>query len=140
MNADEVLDALREQADPSRLPGMARVGIETSHAIGVSLPAIRKIAKQAGTDQPLAQELWATEIHEARLVAALVADPHAMSLRAMSAWAGDLDSWDLTDLLSDTYVRTDHLDRAITTWSRLEPWLHQALRLLDARSPRRRPS
>ena len=97
---------------------MARVGIETSQALGVSVPAIRKIAKRAGTDQPLAQELWATEVHEARMVAALVADPETMSLRAMSTWANDLDSWDVTDLLADTFVRTRHADRAIRTLGR----------------------
>ena len=97
---------------------MARVGIETTNALGVSVPAIRRIAKQAGTDQPLANELWATKIHEARMVAALVADPRAMSFRAMRAWAADLDSWDLTDMLADTYVNTGHVDRAIRTWSR----------------------
>jgi len=97
---------------------MARVGIETSRALGVSVPAIRKIAKRAGTDQPLAQELWATEVHEARMVAALVADPETMSLRAMSTWANDLDSWDVTDLLADTFVRNTHADRAIRTLGR----------------------
>jgi len=85
VNTNEVLDALRAQADPSRLPGMARVGIETSHALGVSVPAIRAIAKRAGTDQRLAKELWATEIHEARMVAALVVDPESLTLRAMTA-------------------------------------------------------
>jgi len=118
VNADEVLVALHAQADVSRLPGMARVGIETSQALGVSVPAIRKIAKRAGTDQPLAQELWATEVHEARMVAALVADPETMSLRAMSTWANDLDSWDVTDLLADTFVRNTHADRAIRTLGR----------------------
>jgi 3-methyladenine DNA glycosylase AlkD len=117
VNAREVLEALRAQADASRLPGMARVGIETSKALGVSLPVIRSIAKRAGTDQTLARDLWATEVHEARMVAALVAEPATLSFRAMGAWAADLDSWDLTDLLADTYVRTAHLDRAIRTWS-----------------------
>jgi 3-methyladenine DNA glycosylase AlkD len=118
VNAGEVVDALRERADPSRLQGMARVGIETSRALGVSLPTIRAIAKRAGIDQPLARDLWGTDIHEARMVAALVADPGALSFRPMGAWAADLDSWDLTDLLADTYVRTAHADRAIRTWSR----------------------
>lgn len=97
---------------------MARVGIETTHALGVSVPSIRRIAKLAGEDHELARELWATGIHEARMVAALVADPKTLSFRAMGAWARDLDSWDLTDLLADTYVRSDHVDEAITTWSR----------------------
>lgn len=118
MNVKEVLDALGAEADPDRLEGMARVGIDTSRALGVSVPAIRRIANRIGIEQPLAQELWETEIHEARMVAARVADPPALSFRVMSAWARDLDSWDITDLVADTFVRTKHVDRAITTWSR----------------------
>lgn len=97
---------------------MARVGIETSDALGVSLPEIRGIARATGIDQPLADELWAAGIHEARMVAALVADPQALSFRAMTAWGRDLDSWDVTDLIADTFIRTAHVHRAITTWSR----------------------
>jgi len=118
VNTDEVIEALRSQADAARLPGMARVGIETSHALGVSVPAIRAIARRAGTDQRLAKDLWATEIHEARAVAALVIDPATITFRAMGTWAADLDSWDLTDILADTFARTPHADRAIRTWSR----------------------
>jgi 3-methyladenine DNA glycosylase AlkD len=117
VNVDEVLEALRANADPSRLPGMARVGIETSHALGVSVPSIRRIAKRAGTDQALARSLWSTGIHEARMVAALVADPDAFSFTAMDSWARDLDSWDVTDMAADTFVATPHADRAIRTWS-----------------------
>src|SRR4029077_9444722 len=109
--------ALRANADPSRLPGMARVGIDTSHALGVSVPSIRRIATRAGTDHALARSLGATGIHEARMVAALVADPAALSFTAMGAWARDLDSWDITDMVADTFVATPHADRAIHAWS-----------------------
>jgi len=118
MTADQVLGALRDIADQTRLPGMARVGIDTTHALGVSVPDIRRIAKRAGRDQALAQELWATGIHEARLVAALVADPNALSLAQMSRWAADLDSWDVTDMLADTFALGPQADRAIRAWSR----------------------
>lgn len=117
MNVDEVLEALRANADPSRLPGMARVGIETSHALGVSVPSIRRIAKRAGTDHALGHSLWATGIHEARMAAALVADPDAFSFTSMGAWARDLDSWDVTDMVADTFVKTPHAGRAIRKWS-----------------------
>ena len=117
MTPEEAVAALEAAADPSRLPGMARVGIEVSHALGVSVPSIRRIAKRAGTDQALASALWATGIHETRMLAALVADPSAFSFTAMRGWARDLDSWDVTDMLADTFVATPHADRAIRTWS-----------------------
>jgi 3-methyladenine DNA glycosylase AlkD len=96
---------------------MARVGIETSHALGVSVPSIRRIAKRAGTDHALGRSLWATGIHEARMAAALVADPDAFSFTSMGAWARDLDSWDVTDMVADTFVTTPHAGRAIRKWS-----------------------
>ncbi len=117
MTVDDVLDQLRAAADPTRLPGMARVGIETSRALGVSVPDIRRIAKRAGIDPALAADLWATGIHEARTVAALVANPHTITRRTMNAWAADLDSWDVTDMLADTLAWTPHADRAIADWS-----------------------
>ncbi len=118
MTSDEVLAALRDAADPSRLPGMARVGIRTDDALGVSVPSIRRIAKRAGTDHALAQDLWPTGVHEARMVAALVADPNAFRARAMTAWAADLTSWDVTDLLADTFAASPLAQRMIVTWSR----------------------
>jgi 3-methyladenine DNA glycosylase AlkD len=117
MNADEVLEALRDVADPTRLAGMATVGIDVDHALGVSVPNIRRIAKRAGPDQGLARDLWATGVHEARMVAALVADPAALTLREMSSWAGGLDSWDVCDMLASTVAVTPLADRAIARWS-----------------------
>jgi len=117
MTRDEVLAALREVADPTRLPGMARVGIDITDALGVSVPDIRRIAKRAGRDQALALELWATGMHEARLAAALVADPDAFTLTEMARWAADLDSWDVTDMLADTFASGRHARRVIRRWS-----------------------
>jgi 3-methyladenine DNA glycosylase AlkD len=120
MSAPDVVAALRTVSDATRLPGMARVGIETSNALGVSVPNIRRVARRAGVDQSLAEALWATEIHEARMVAVLVADPDAISARVMAGWARDLDSWDLTDMLADTLVATPDAERTIASWSHAE--------------------
>ena len=115
--ATDVVRDLREAADPTRLPGMARVGIDTTHALGVSVPNIRRIAKRAGRDRALAEDLWATGIHEARMAAALVADSDALTFGQMEAWAADLDSWDVTDMVAGTFASGRHADRAIDAWS-----------------------
>jgi 3-methyladenine DNA glycosylase AlkD len=54
MDVQAVIGQLRERADPSRKPGMARVGIDVSQALGVSMPNIRAIAKACGVDHTLA--------------------------------------------------------------------------------------
>lgn len=118
MTVEEILAELRRIADPSRREGMARVGIKVDDALGVSLPQIRRIAKSAGRDPTLARALWDTGIHEARMVAGLVADPATLSVARMRSWARDIDSWDLGDLLADTFASTPHVDRLIDEWSR----------------------
>ena len=116
--ADEVLAELRVASDPGRRPGMARVGIRIDDALGVPVPAIRKIARRAGHDQGLAEALWSSGVHEARMAAALVAEPARFPFARMQAWARDLDSWDVCDMVADTFAATPHADRAIARWTR----------------------
>ena len=117
MTPEQALAELRAMADESRRPGMARVGIKIDRALGVSIPDVRRLAKRAGTDHALAQALWASEIHEARILATYVADP-GMTRAQMNAWAGDLDSWDVTDAAAGLFAASRHRDRAIAAWSR----------------------
>lgn len=94
---DEVLAELHEAADPSRKPGMARVGINVDHAIGVKIPDCRRIADPRHGDHALALALWKTGIHEARIAASMIDTPEAVTDDQMDAWAEAFDSWDLCD-------------------------------------------
>jgi 3-methyladenine DNA glycosylase AlkD len=114
---DEALRALRAAADPARKPGMARVAIRVDRALGVPVPAIRRIARLAGTDHALARRLWATGVHEARFLATLVADPQAITAAEMDAWARDLDSWDVGDAAAGLFAATPFRDERIAAWS-----------------------
>ena len=45
-----VLADLDLLADPTRLPGMARVGINIDRAVGVSIPHLRRLARRHRPD------------------------------------------------------------------------------------------
>jgi 3-methyladenine DNA glycosylase AlkD len=97
--------------------GMARYGIPSTRAFGVSVGALKSYAKQLGQDHPLALGLWASGWYEARLLAAFVGDPTALGVQQMNAWAKDFDSWAVCDTVCF------HLfDRSPLAWGRLEPW------------------
>jgi 3-methyladenine DNA glycosylase AlkD len=114
---DEALEALHAEADPSRKPGMARVGIVVDRALGVPVPALRRIARRIGTDQALAHALWRTGIHEARFLATLVADPDTIAEREMDRWAHQLDSWDVGDAAADLFAATPFREAKIRAWA-----------------------
>jgi 3-methyladenine DNA glycosylase AlkD len=118
MDADEALAQLHRVADPARKPGMARVGIDVTNALGVSVPNIRAVAKRAGTDHPLARALWRTGIHEARILATLVAEPGALTEAQLERWVGDLTSWDLCDSAADLFIASELGRRRIRAWAR----------------------
>ena len=96
-STDRVLSDIREVADPSRLTGMARVGINVTRALGVSIPQCRTLARRHRNEHELAMGLWASEIHEARIIASMVDDPGIVERDQMESWVLDFDSWDLCD-------------------------------------------
>jgi 3-methyladenine DNA glycosylase AlkD len=118
MSAVTAVTQLRAASDPARIPRMARVGIDVSHALGVSVPQIRAQAKRCGTDHDLARALWRTGIHEARILATLVADPEAITDGDMESWAAELSSWDVCDFAADLFGRTTTGIAKIPSWSR----------------------
>jgi 3-methyladenine DNA glycosylase AlkD len=97
MQAHKLLSVLRAHANPANVAGMARYGINPKGTLGVPMPVLRKLAKQAGRSHELAAELWASGIHEARILATLIDDPARVTGRQMDRWVSDLDSWDVCD-------------------------------------------
>ena len=94
---ERLIASLRAQANPANVAGMARYGINTQGTLGVPLPGLRRMAKEAGRDHALAEQLWSSGIHEARILATLVDDPATVTARQMDRWARDFDSWDVCD-------------------------------------------
>jgi len=97
MQYDDILKKLKGLSDPKAVEGMARFGINPENTFGVSIPNLRKIAKETGIDHTLAQQLWASGIHEARILAGMVADPKKTTEEQMESWVKDFDSWDVCD-------------------------------------------
>lgn len=108
---------LRHAGNPQDLAGMARFGIDVSDCFGVHVPQLRKMARAVGRNQSLAEELWSTGIHDARLLASLVGDPAKITRATMDRWAADFCSWDLCDACS-----CNLFDRTPWAWQKVRKW------------------
>lgn len=104
VNAQAVLETLRAMGSERDRQGMARFGINTARALGVSMAAMSPLARQLRRRHGLAQELWETGVHEARILACLIADPGLATPELLEAWVRDLDSWDITDQFCNKLV------------------------------------
>jgi len=112
------MEDLRRRSSPKAVAGMSRFGIQTSMALGVSIPQLRDISKKVGISHDLAQELWKTRIHEARILASMIDDPTKVSEDQMEEWAADFDSWDVVDgCCGNLFDKTEFAERKAHEWS-----------------------
>ena len=75
-----------------------RFGINTQFAVGTPVTQLRQLAKKLNKpNQPLADALWASGMHEARILASMLADPARITREQLNRWVKDLNSWDICD-------------------------------------------
>ena len=97
MQGKDVLNELRSLSNPEAVEGMARFGINSKNTLGVSMPALRNIARKIKGDHNLAQQLWASGIHEARILASMIDNPELVTEEQMENWVKDFDTWAVCD-------------------------------------------
>ncbi|MEO6120032.1 MAG: DNA alkylation repair protein [Terriglobales bacterium] len=93
----EVLAWLKQKGSKRGREGMARYGLPSENAVGVSVGELQKVAKEIGKNHALAAEIWKSGIYEARLLATLIDDRRLVTKPQMNAWAADFDSWGICD-------------------------------------------
>jgi 3-methyladenine DNA glycosylase AlkD len=96
---------------------MAKFGIAIEGRLGVSVPDMRKLAKEIGKDHKLALELWKTGIAEARMVAAMVDEPDKLTEEQMEDWVKDINSWDVCDQVCMNLFEKNQL-----AWKKIIDW------------------
>ncbi|OCP18868.1 MULTISPECIES: DNA alkylation repair protein [unclassified Ensifer] len=103
-SAGDIIEHLRAQRSQENLAGMARFGIVTETALGLSNVELHRITRLVKVDHARALELWRSGIREARILAAFTADPKALTLDEARRWAEDCNSWEVVDTVADVFV------------------------------------
>jgi len=121
MQYNDIIRKLKSLANPEAVKGMARFGINPNNTYGVSVPKLREMAREVGKDHDLAQQLWDSGIHEARLIAGMIAQPKLVTGEQMENWVKDFDSWDVCDqCCSNLFDKTCLAYQKADEWSQRE--------------------
>ena len=119
MKYNEVISKLKSLADPEAVKGMARFGINPNKTLGISIPHLRALAKKTGRNHSLALQLWASGIHEARILAGLIDQPEKVTEKQMDKWVEDFDSWDVCDgVCMNLFDRLASAPKKAVAWSK----------------------
>ena len=114
-----ILKKLKSFSNPKNVEGMTRFGISSKNTYGVSIPVLRKMEKEIGKDHQMAQELWASGVHEARILASMIDEIEKVTEKQMDKWVADFDSWDVCDQCCLNLLdKVSFVDKKIKSYAR----------------------
>src|SRR5260370_3744297 len=96
-NGARVLRELRALGEQRNVDGMGRFGIRAKVVYGVAKPKMDELAHRIGKDHDLSLELWATGVHDARILAGMIDEPSRVTAAQMERWVRHFDNWDVCD-------------------------------------------
>jgi 3-methyladenine DNA glycosylase AlkD len=105
MQVAELLRQLERAGTAQNRKVYARHGV-TGDVYGVSYANLNALTKKIGVDQPLARALWKSGVHDARVLATMIADPDAVTEADLDRWVREVDNPPLTDALATFVART----------------------------------
>ena len=106
--AEQVVDHLKTIGGEKTHEAMARFGIATDNALGITNATLRPLARKLRKNQERAETLWRTGYREARILAGYTGEPTKITMECCRAWAADFNSWDVVDGVSDLFVDTPY--------------------------------
>ncbi|MGQ9782038.1 MAG: DNA alkylation repair protein [Nitrososphaeria archaeon] len=121
MQYENILKRLRALSNLKAVEGMARFGINPENTCGVSIPNLRRIAKEIGKDHSLAQQLRFSGIHEAHILASMIDDPNQVTEKQMDVWIKNFNSWDVCDqCCMNLFKKTSMAWKKTIEWTKRE--------------------
>ena len=117
MTYEQVLTRLKRLANSENVAGMARFGINSKGTLGISIPTLRRLAREIGRDHELALRLWKSGFHEARILAGFVADPAKLTEALAEQWVNGFDSWDVCDQVAALLEHVPFARKKIRQWA-----------------------
>jgi len=119
MQLKEIIERFENLSDPEAVAGMARFGIKSAKIYGVSIPEIRKLAQEIGTDRKLALQLWRVNCRERRILASMIDEPAAVPEEQLDQWVAGFDNWEVCDqCCMNLFEKTPYAYKKATQWSK----------------------
>jgi 3-methyladenine DNA glycosylase AlkD len=131
MDLDETIAQLEALGTEQNRKTYRRHGVKGPQ-FGVSFANLDKLAKQLKKDKSLdrnalAGGLWASGIHDARMLAVKIADPAKIASADIDAWALDLDNYIVTDALGGLVGSSPFAREKMAAWvDSADEWISAA--------------
>lgn len=117
MNFEEIIARLHELSSEKYKENVVKMGIPESQCLGVSSSDLRKLARLIKKSNSLADELWNSGYHDAKLLAVLLYDYRTITYQKIDSLMHVVESWDLCDFLcKNLIVKVKGYECLIPNW------------------------
>lgn len=121
MTYANVVSTLRSLGRKKDLAEMARVGMVTDGALGISIYDLRALAKTMKPDHALAARLWKSDIREARILSGMIDEKEKVTDAQLESMVVGFDSWEICDQTCDNlFSETRFAYRKALAWAKRE--------------------
>jgi 3-methyladenine DNA glycosylase AlkD len=117
MTITATLDELKSLGSEQTRKTYKRHGVK-GDMYGVSYANLGKLKKKIKVDHQLAEQLWATGNHDARVLATMIADAKQVNDKMLEAWVKDLDAYVLIDAFAKLVSATPLARKKIEKWTK----------------------
>lgn len=101
MTKTEVMALLKDNRNERGVENWKKKGADSGlESLGIGLTQLRKIAKQVGRDHKLAQQLWKSDVYDAKIVGLLIDDPKQLTREQVEQQVEDLSGGYLAHVFS----------------------------------------
>ncbi len=121
MEYDVVMKQLYSMGNRRNVEGMKRFGIVADNTLSIPVPKLRELAKSIGRDQGLSLRLWDSGVHEAMVLATIIADRDKTTGKQLERWVKDINSWDVCDSACSMFSWTRFALDKVGEWSSRRP-------------------
>ena len=105
MTKTQVLALLKENQNARGIAHWKKLGAKAGglRSFGIGLTQLRKLAKQIGRDHKLAQQLWKSDVYDAKVIGLLIDDPAQVTREQAEQQVGELNA----GMLSHVFASCD---------------------------------
>ncbi len=126
VNLMETMQALESKANANAQKTYRKHGVR-SETFGVLYADLYALQKRIKHDHALAEALWETGNHDARILATLIADPAQASEALLERWVGAVDNYALGMAVTDYAAQTPCALQLMARWMHSDDeWFGQA--------------
>jgi 3-methyladenine DNA glycosylase AlkD len=115
MNVEEVMKQLETFGSEQTRKTYRRHGVD-GEMFGVSFASLGALTKKIKINHELAIKLWATNNHDAQILATMIADAKLMNASLLEEWAKSLSNYVITDAFAKLAAQTPFTQKKFEKW------------------------